>query len=585
MLAAIFFKPCFKPKQMKKNISIFLFLFSSYLFFAQNTITAKVEIDKNKNLNISQNIDKKNEIFIFPNYISLDENSAKFLKEETAKLNSYVILNPDIKYAVNNEKLNGKLLKNEDFFIITSRYLGLNKKDFLKEKRFNIQFSSDDKNPIIFPTEEDLKKKFITSPIIVAGNFKSIESNGFKIYYLAQESDILDEIKRASEGMEKSYDFYSQYFGKKDKPKIVFAPIQGPSENNENIIFYNSKTFKEGLRTTISHEIGHLWFGGDGIIFQENPLTEGITEFIALEYLTSRYGEKKFEELINYKFYLTEGEKKFKNLSNINLDKKEQSNLSYNLLPLYLYTKQKSGENILKQLSEFYKYKEDKRTTNLDEFNFFLQSRGYKELFTEDIPEFFVGKCNISDVCVYATSNNNYNLEIECLSNDNQKSRKTLSINKANNPQILEIQNYKKITIDPDFKIQQVSRLNDIWNKNEDNVFDKNRYFGINSVKAEIATISNELANYFTNPINSYIFKNLIIDNSQTQEFERLKNKYSNSKNGFLTGASASFNNKNNSAFLNFAFYDKLKKEINVLKLTLKLSNDNTKLESLKTFE
>ena len=567
---------------MINKILTFLFLINFSIVLAQKTVNAKIIIDENNNLKISETFASKKNIIIFPNYITLDS-SAKFLSNETSNLKSYDV-SDKVDYVINIDKSNA----NNDFFITTIRYLGLEKSDFTKEKKFNLNISSKDYN-IIFPTENDLQRKYIATPIIVAGKFKNFEVNGFQVYYLEKENGLLEEIKKATEGMSKSFEFFSNYFGKKEKPKIIFAPINGPSVTNENIIIYNSAIFKnDAPRTTVSHEIAHIWFGGDGIIFKENSLTEALAEFLAFEYLKATYHSenfnKYFEDLIGYKQFITEGKKSFVGFANQNLEKNEKKLFSYNLLPLYLYSKQKNDANFINIIGEFYKYKKYDRTTSLDELNFFLQSKGYETLFTDKIPDFYFSECGKSKLCINSNSEKIYNLEIESTTMDNLNTKKNIKISNKS-PEIIDINNIKKITLDPEYKIQQVSRLNDIWNAEDNNIFKRNRYFSTAKLNPKMLEISNEIGNYLNYLDNNEITKNLVIDEKDKVKFKELKTKYLNSKSIILSGASSSFSEKNNSLYLNFSFNDKANNDINILKMTLKLDNQNQKLESLETEE
>ena len=169
---------------MINKILTLFFSINFIIILAQKNVNAKIIIDENNNLKISETFSSKKNIVVFPNYITLP-NSLKFLSNETSKYKSYEIGNK-FDYEVNTDKSN----INDDFFITTLRYLGLEKPDFLKEKKFNLTISSKNHN-VIFPTAEDLQRKYIATPIIVAGKFKNFEVNGFQIYYLEKESGLL----------------------------------------------------------------------------------------------------------------------------------------------------------------------------------------------------------------------------------------------------------------------------------------------------------------------------------------------------------------------------------------------------------
>ena len=167
---------------------------------------------------------------------------------------------------------------------------------------------------------------------------------------------------------------------------------------------------------------------------------------------------------------------------------------------------------------------------------------------------------------------------------DNLNTKKNIKISNKS-PEIIDINNIKKITLDPEYKIQQVSRLNDIWNAEDNNIFKRNRYFSTAKLNPKMLEISNEIGNYLNYLDNNEITKNLVIDEKDKVKFKELKTKYLNSKSIILSGASSSFSEKNNSLYLNFSFNDKANNDINILKMTLKLDNQNQKLESLETEE
>ena len=98
------------------------------------------------------------------------------------------------------------------------------------------------------------------------------------------------------------------------------------------------------------------------------------------------------------------------------------------------------------------------------------------------------------------------------------------------NSEILDTNNIKKVIIDPEYKIQQVSRLNDIWNLEDNNIFNRNRYFSTSKLNPKMLEISNEIGKYFSNLENNEITKNLVIDNKEKLMFNDLKTKYLNSK-------------------------------------------------------
>lgn len=558
---------------MKRNILFFVLLLKCALLSAQEEINAKVIIDENSNLQVTQVFNENNnDNYLFPKEVSLNQKEFKFLREND-KLKEYEIQNVNnisFEIITNTSKLNN------DFLITNLKYAGIKSKDFFDLKKFNLDISSKKYN-IIFPSIDDLKETYTTSPKIVAGNFNSFEENGFKVYYLENEKEYLNEMKNASIGMSNSFNYYSKYFGEKRKPKIVFAPNNETSETTENLIVYNSDVVKgKNKENTISHEIGHIWFGQDGIIIKERPLTEGIAEFLSMQYIISQLGQKQLDVSINERLYQLEGEKSLHKLKEKDLDLKKSLSLSYRLLPMYFYSRQLRSSNFTNELSELYKEKEKERKTSLEDINNFFQSKGYEIISTDELfPDFYISDSIPNEISIISNSEKSYEVEIGIVDSNNQKSIKTLTFSKEQKNQKINVENINKIVIDPSYKILQISRLNDIWSKNDNNVFNKNRYFKIDS-KEDIAFISNEVANYLSRKTEK-ITNKINISLREENDLKELRN---NNSKKTLTGAATSYVEKNNSIFLFFVFNNA--NETTVSKIILKLDSEKTSILEVK---
>lgn len=560
---------------MKRNILFFALLLKCALLSAQEEINAKVIIDENSNLQVTQVFNENNnDNYLFPKEVSLNQKEFKFLREND-KLKEYEIQNVNnisFEIITNTSKLNN------DFLITNLKYVGIKSKDFFDLKKFNLDISSKKYN-IIFPSIDDLKETYTTSPKIVAGNFNSFEENGFKVYYLENEKEYLDEMKKANIGMSNSFNYYSKYFGEKRKPKIVFAPNNEASETTENLIVYNSDVVKgKNKENTISHEIGHIWFGQDGIIIKERPLTEGIAEFLSMQYIISQLGEKQLDVSINERLYQLEGEKSLHNLKEKDLDLKKSLSLSYRLLPMYFYSRQLRNSNFINELSELYKAKEKERKTSLEDINKLFQSKGYEIISTDELfPDFYISDSITNEISIISTSEKSYEVEIGIIDSNNQKSIKTLTFSKEQKKQKINVENINKIVIDPSYKILQISRLNDSWSKNDNNVFNRNRYFKIDS-NEDIAFISNEVANYLSRKTEN-ISNKINISLREENELKELKN---NNSQKTLNGALTSYVAKNNSLILYFAFNNENTNETTVSKIILKLDSEKTSILEVK---
>ena len=567
-----------KNISMKRKILFFTLFLNCALLSAQEEITAKVIIDEYSNLQVNQIFNENTKgIYAFPKEISLNPKEVIFLNEKG------IFKECEIQN-VNNitfEIVTDKSTINNDFFISDLRFLGVKKDELYKLKKINLDISSN-KYKIIFPTQEDLKRNYVRSPKIIAGNFNFFEENGYKIFYLENEKEYLDEMKKANIGMSNSFNYYSKYFGEKSKPRIVFAPLNKPSITNENIIVYDSNIIKgKNRENSISHEIAHIWFGQDGLIIKERPLTEGIAEFLSMQYVISQLGEKQLDKSINERLFNLEGQTSLEALKKSNLDANSTHFLSYELLPIYFQTRLLNNPNFINELGELYKNNVEKKLIDLNEINIFFKSKGVETISTDELfPDFFISECSTNEVCITSNTEKNYDVEIGFVDSNNQKSLKTLTFSKEQKEQKINIENNNKIVIDPSYKILQTSRLNDIWVKNEPSIFNKNRYYKIH-VGTELETFSNAIVNYLSSKSETILTK-IKVSNEQQKKLEELKKNYLNS---IITGGCASHSKDKNLLYLSFAIFNKTKNETSVLKITFKFNIDETSLESFKVYE
>lgn len=569
---------------MKKIITAVLFLGHFSLFFSQKEINAKIIIDENSNLQITQYFTKTTKDTLqFAKEIALNSKAVKLLGSSSSKYNDYEIQNSDLlDFNLNiPQKPTAKSTVTADFFYTSQKYLALQKKGANIKKQFKLTIDSK-KFKIIFPTEEDLKRKYFTVPSIIAGDFEKIDRNGFHISYLKKDS--LRKIERASTSMHKSFEFYKSLFGDQQKPKVVFAPIYGPSVTSENLIIYNTDLFTSSNPQTISHEIAHIWFGSDGKVFRERPVTEAIAEFLSMQYLKqiSNFGKEDFDKFIKSKFHRIEGIKSFKELNNKDLDQKENFTLSYNLLPLFLYTRQNANTNFINQIADFYKYKKDDNTTSLDEMNYYFISKQIEPVFTIPVfPDYFIEECGNSNICITSTATDNSDVEVELISDDNQKTIKILSFSKDKKQQSLDTKNSKKITIDPEFKTLQITRLNDIWIKNDDNLFNKSRYTAIQELTPEFAEISKDVLAFLKNTDSKIISKNLIINEKENSDFLNFKKRLFESDKNKINGGFSIWSKGNKTLFISLSYYNETLMDTNVVTLKLALTDDYKALRKL----
>src|SRR5690606_20370974 len=201
------------------------------------------------------------------------------------------------------------------------------------------------------------------------------------------------------------------------------------------------------------------------------------------------------------------------------------------------HSRQSRNSSFINELADLYKNKEKERKTSLEEINKFFQSKGYEIISTEELfPDFFISECSSNEVCIISNTEKSYDVEIGIVNSNNQKSLKTLTFSKEQKEQKINIENINRIVIDPSYKILQISRLNDVWSKNDNNVFNRNIYFKINS-KEDIAFISNEVANYLSRKAEN-ISDKIIISSQVENELKKLRNY--NSKR-LLSGGATSY--------------------------------------------
>lgn len=566
---------------MKKRIIAVLFLGQFSLLFAQKEVNAKITIDENSNLQVTQYFTKTSQDTLqFAKEIALNSKTAKLIGSSSSKYNEYEIQNSDLlDFNLNiPQKPNAKSTVTADFFYTSQKYLALQKKGANTEKQFTLKIDSK-KFKVIFPTEEDLKRPYYTVPSIIAGDFEKIDRNGFQIYYLKKDS--LNKIEKNATSMHKSFEFYKSLFGDQQKPKVAFAPIYGPSITSENLIIFSKGKLQP---QTISHEIAHIWFGSDGKVFRERPVTESIAEFLSMQYLKqiSNFGKEDFDILIQSKFFRIEGIKSFKELNDRNLDEKENFKLSYNLLPLFLYTRQNSNPNFINQIADFYKYKKDVNITSLDEMNYYFLTNKLEPVFTIPVfPDYFIEECGDSKVCITSTAKDNSDIELELTSDNDQKTIKTISFSKDRKQQILDIKDIKKITIDPEFKTLQITRLNDIWNKNDDNLLNKNRYSTIQEITPELSGLSKDVLAFLKDINTQEISKNITINEKEKLDFINFRKGLFESKKNKINGGFAIWGKKSNTLYISLSYYDETSVDSNVVTLKLGLTDDLKTLRKL----
>lgn len=571
---------------MKKLFFIFLF-FSKVIIFSQIQIFAKIDIDNFANLHVHQyNNFMDNDTLNISKDVLIHSKYAKLLGNKSDNSILYLLhdKSDSLFYSINppSKRGNNEFQANKDYIFTSLEYLALplNKLSQMKNK-FNITFNSPNYK-IIYPTSEDLEKEYKTTPPLVAGKFTQFLNNDFNIYFLQQDEKYAPKIKGISNELIKSYNFYSNLLGKNIRPKIVFVPFTGTlyGRTFEDIILFNNNLYykDEENRRLIAHELSHIWFGSGSLVFDNERMTEGVADFLALQYLKSEGDQNLLRDLFIQRYYSSEGFNSFKGIFDKRKSGKDKYNISYSLIPIALHMRQKGDPDFINDLSNFYKIHKNEGKVSIENFENYLKSQHKVKLFPENkLPNFFVVDCENNKTCILS-SNINYpiKLEIETTTLDNKVSYEILNFKRGEYKKIINTEKLTKIQIDPKFNILQGTRLDDIWIRNEKSLLQKNIYFQYEKLNPKISEISNKIILFLKEKNNEDIFKILSFEGKGKDELEELKINNFNSENIILSGASARLDEENRMLELLISYYDKLGKEYNTLSLNIGLNYEFT---------
>ncbi|RZJ38480.1 MAG: hypothetical protein EOO18_03265 [Chryseobacterium sp.] len=243
---------------------------------------------------------------------------------------------------------------------------------------------------------------------------------------------------------------------------------------------------------------------------------------------------------------------------------------------------QNRNPNFINQFADFYKYKKDVNITSLDEMNFYFLTNKLEPVFTIPVfPDYFIEECGDSKVCITSTAKDNSDIELELTSDNDQKTIKKISFSKEGKQQILDTKDIKKITIDSEFKTLQITRLNDIWNRNDDNLLNKSRYSGIQEITPEFSEISKDIVDFLKDMNILDISKNIIIQEKEKSDFITFRKGLFESKKNKINGGFAIWSKKSNTLFITLSYYDQSSLDSNVVTLKLGLSDDRKTLRKL----
>jgi len=445
------------------------------------------------------------------------------------------------------------------------------------------------KYKLIYPLPADLKNKYYYSPPIIAGNFKQNMIKGFDVYNLTKHNGSQIKIDSILDVLDDVYAFYLKKFpNKKSKPKIIFVPFKGEKllgRTLEDVILLNSvmlrKTYKIQKRL-LAHEMAHLWWGNNGIKFENSSITEGIAEFMAIQYMKHKKESAYLETLMNQKYYHCEGitdkskvEKGIKN--------KPSFLYSYDFIPILLERIELDNQNIYNLISLFYKQNSSKCYVNIADLEVFLKANKSKTLIDSNLlPDYFITE-DIDSVYINATTEIDQFVDVDFTDFSKATKRITLRFSKVKYRYSYSKQLIKKITIDNDFKTIQLSRLNDVWVYNDVSLFTKNRYFIKEEINDTVIKYATDVLNYIMDKDSDDFITNLCNVNIYFKSNLNIIKEKILSKEGFIpTGASVYYRKNKNEIYLKVVYYSKSKNESKVFFMKLYLFENLNNLVNIK---
>ena len=221
---------------------------------------------------------------------------------------------------------------------------------------------------LIYPKKEDLVKGLYNVPGIVAGNFKEKKYGDYIVNIRPNIKNKEDRIIEIIATIDYTLvHFESVFSDRHEKPKIIFLPFKGGlyGKSINNIIILNERLLNDTYinSKTLIHETLHLWWGDNSVHFENRVITEGIVEFLSLNYLKELKKQGYLNHLLSRKKDGIKDVKKY----NLEFDKiaykKTYNSYCYSLLPLLLWSKN-GDNNASKILIDFYKKNRNSSISN-----------------------------------------------------------------------------------------------------------------------------------------------------------------------------------------------------------------------------
>lgn len=590
---------------MKKtrNLKVFLFLFFIlvyYSFSQENVITANVEVDIYGNLfvnNTIPNLEMMQDTVVTHGRILLHKDQASLQGSlMLGKVNNkqYLPKTNDFSFAVNllKEKSDSYRMT-ADFFLASISYMVTLKKDFGEKRRFHVDATLPDGYTLIYPNSEDLKEVYLYPPPIIAGDFYHSKIEGFDVYNLNKFKKRKDKVKDILTVINDAYNFYLQtYPARKRKPKIVFVPFISKTllgKTFDNLILLNSRMLKNGAKIEtrlLSHEVAHLFWGVSGLSFKASVLTEGITEYMSLKYLDFKNEAEELKSLINKKGYRSEGLREASVVSK-KVKKEDYKTFGYEFSPLLFLYNEKENSNLYEDLSQFYTEKIPSNTmVTLGELQEFLKRKAAPLLTSNTLPDFFITETE-NQLIINGFTLEDCKVEVVKSLADGSVEKHSLAFSYKNDTYSFSKTNLEKITIDPDYKVLQFSRLNDIWRKDETSYSSKNRYFDLKDVNPKVLAISDGLLRYLETKDNSLLNDLICKENVWlANSYQELKDEIYKDVEGdiTITGASTYYYKGGKSMTIKMVYFTKNSNTSKLVYLRLYLDADLNYVQGLKVY-
>ena len=122
--------------------------------------------------------------------------------------------------------------------------------------------------------------------------------------------------------------------------------------------------------------------------------------------------------------------------------------------------------------------------------------------------------------------------------------------------------------------------INDVWNKSDTSLLNKNRYFTTEKINPKAIEISNEVIEFLQNKNKTEISESIIkLTENQRLDFQNLKNNFYNNTDIIFTGGVLRHSENNKAINLKLAYFEKVGNKSKVIGIDLK-----TDLKILENF-